>query len=349
MKVLNRKKLNPSIPSYTGTLHPEEISLQLFKYNSSDVKEETDFDFKEVIAFTGDQYAYWLNIHGIHEADKIQQICNKLGIHQLAIQDILDINQRPKFQEYDDYWFFSLKSILPSEDNEINLEQLSFILGPNFLVSFQEKKADYFDHIRQRLRQNLGIVRGRGVDYLLFLLLEAILDNYFKTVGKIDDQVNNFDLTCQNTELKPELLEQIESYKRQISKIKRTIIPIKDFVSIIERENSGMVSPQHVKYYFELKDLCLALIDECEQIGQQLESNVNLFFSVQGDRMNQVMKTLTIVATFFIPLTFVAGIYGMNFSYMPELAWRYGYLGVWCIMVLMTIAMIIYFRKKRWF
>jgi len=349
MNVLNRKKLNPNIHSYTGKKHQKNISLQLFSYNASEYTEETEYDFESVNTFPKDKHSYWLNIHGIHEAEKIQSISLKLGIHQLAIQDILDINQRPKFQDYDTYWFFSIKSVLPSKNNKIELEQLSFILGDNYLVSFQEKKADYFDHIRERLRQNLGIVRQRGVDYLLYLLLESILDNYFKTVSKIDDAVTNIKLTDPDSSLKPEVLGQIELHKRQVNKIKRTITPIKDFVSMIEREDSSMIEPKHVKYYYELKDMCLALIDECDQIENRLESNVNLFFSVQGDRMNQVMKTLTIVSTFFIPLTFVAGIYGMNFSYMPELNWEWGYFAIWGIMIVMTIGMIVYFKKKRWF
>ncbi len=349
MQVLNRKKLNPAIALYTGKGQQENISIQLFDYNAESYTEDVEYDYKSVKEFAKDHQSHWLNIHGIHEPEIIQFICNQLGIHQLALQDILDINQRPKFQQYDDYWFFSLKSILPSDNNHVNLEQISFILGTNFLVSFQEKKADHFDHIRERIRQDIGIVRQRGTDYLLYLLLESILDNYFKTIAKIEEKVNDIAITSKKVDLSPDLLEYIESFKRQIYQIKRTVTPIKDFVAMIEREEFLMIEPKHVKYYFEIKDLCLTLIDECEQINIRLESNINLFFSVQGDRMNQVMKTLTIVATFFIPLTFVAGIYGMNFTNMPELGWKYGYLSVWILMIALTIVMIIYFRRKRWF
>nr|WP_321452809.1 magnesium/cobalt transporter CorA [uncultured Carboxylicivirga sp.] len=349
MQVLNRKKLNPAVALYTGKGNKDEISIQLFEYNTEGYTEDIEYDYQKVNEFPQDGKSHWLNVHGIHEPKVIQHICSELGIHQLALQDILDINQRPKFQEYDDYWFFSLKSILPSENNHVNLEQISFVLGSNFLVSFQEKKADHFDHIRSRIRQNMGIVRQRGTDFLLYLLLESILDNYFKTIAKIDDKVTAISITNKKVDLTPDLLEYIESFKRQIYQIKRNVAPIRDFVSMIEREEFQMIEPKHVKYYFEIKDLCLTLIDECEQINIRLESNINLFFSVQGDRMNQVMKTLTIVATFFIPLTFVAGIYGMNFSNMPELGWKYGYLGVWVLMIALTIVMIIYFKRKRWF
>jgi magnesium transporter len=239
--------------------------------------------------------------------------------------------------------------MLPLESGEILSEQLSFILGKNYLVSFQEKKADYFDHVRQRIRDKVGIVRERGTDYLLYLLLEAILDNYFKTVSNIETQLEMMNLSDLETDPSPSVLKPIELYQRQVHQIKKTIAPIKEFVTKIEREELGFVSQKHLKYFYELKDLCLSLIDDCDQIDLRLLGNVNLFFSMQGHRMNQVMKTLTIVATIFIPLTFVAGIYGMNFENMPELKWEWGYLAVWLIILIMSVGMLIYFRRKNWF
>ena len=348
-KKLSRKKLNAQIPVYTGAIHSEEISMQLFNYNAEKYHEDLNFSQKNFEGFSVDNNQYWLNTHGIHDVDKILNLCRKLGIHPLTIQDILDINQRPKFQDYEDYWFFSIKSMLPLESGEILSEQLSFILGKNYLVSFQEKKADYFDHVRQRIRDKVGIVRERGTDYLMYLLLEAILDNYFKTVSNIEIQLEMMNLSDLETDPSPSLLKTIELYQRQVHQIKKTITPIKEFVTKIEREELGLVSQKHFKYFYELKDLCLSLIDDCDQIDLRLLGNVNLFFSMQGHRMNQVMKTLTIVATIFIPLTFVAGIYGMNFENMPELKWEWGYLTVWLIILIMLVGMLIYFRRKNWF
>lgn len=222
-------------------------------------------------------------------------------------------------------------------------------MGSNYLVSFQERKADYFDHIRQRLRGNVGIIRERGSDYLLFLLLESILDNYFKTVNDIENRIEKLRLIDTEIDPSPHTLKTIELYKRQIHQIKKTIIPIKEFVTKIERENFSFVEKKQIKYFLELRDLCLSLIDDCEHIEIRLESNINLFFSVQGHRMNQVMKTLTVVATIFIPLTFIAGIYGMNFSNMPELSWKWGYFGIWAIMIIIFAGMLYYFKKKKWY
>lgn len=348
-KILNRKKLNPSVPIFTGVRYAEKLSIQLFKYNSNDCFEDSDYSQNKFEGFEQTDFQYWLNIHGLHDIEKVRSICDKLGVHDLAIQDILDINQRPKFQEYEKNWFFTLKSIIPSSNSHLEQEQLSFILGGNFLVSFQEKKADYFDHIRDRLRKKVGIIRERGSDYLLYLLLESILDNYFKTVNDIERKIESFGLVDIDTDPSPLTLKTIEFHKRQIHQIKRTIIPIKEFVTKIEREQFGFIQKKHIKYFYELRDLCLSLIDDCENIEGRLDSSINLFFSVQGHRMNQVMKTLTVVATIFIPLTFIAGIYGMNFSNMPELNWVWGYYGVWAVILLVLFGMLVYFKRKKWF
>jgi magnesium transporter len=348
-KILNRKKINPSTPIFTGTKYSEALSLQLFQYNQEDFIEDSDYSLKNFNGFPQDTHQYWLNIHGLHDVEKIKIICTKLGIHDLAIQDILDINQRPKFQEYEKHLFFTLKSIIPTNNSLIKQEQLSFILGSNFLVSFQEKKADYFNHIRQRLRNNIGIIRDHGSDYLLFLLLESILDNYFKTIDNIECKIEELTVIDIDTDPSPTTLKTIELYKRQIYQVKKTIIPIKEFVTKIEREKFDFIQEKHIKYFYEIKDLCLSLIDDCDNLNVRLESSINMFFSVQGHRMNQVMKTLTVVATIFIPLTFIAGIYGMNFTNMPELNWEWGYFGIWLIIVIVFLTMLIYFKRKKWY
>lgn len=348
-KLLNRKKINPSLPTFTGIKFEDDISLQLFKYNAEECFENLAYSEKSLKSIPNDNNKYWLNTHGIHDVEKIKNICTKLGIHQLAIQDILDINQRPKFQEYEKYWFFSIKSILPMDGDDLQLEQLSFILGENYLVSFQEKKADYFDHIRQRLREKTGIIRERGSDYLLYLMFESILDNYFKTINNIEHKSEKLGLSDISSDPSPDTINIIETLKRQLHQIRKTIIPIKEFVSKIERKELGLIEQKHFKYFYEIKDLCLVLIDDCDQIEMKLDSDINLFFSIQGHRMNQVMKTLTVVSTIFIPLTFVAGIYGMNFSNMPELNWKWGYFSVWIIIIIVFGGMLFYFKKKKWF
>lgn len=345
---LNRKKVDPSKYVFTGDSKTEGIDIQLFQYKKEEYIESKSI-LPESIKMCGKNGEnYWLNIYGLNETEIIAFICEKQGVHSLVIQDILDVNQRPKFQDYENYSFLTLKSVISSE-NELISEQISFVFGANYLISFQERKADFFEHLRTRLRENKGIVRERAADYLLYAMLESILDNYFKTLKKLDDEIGMFNFTDSKKELSPNTLEIIENYKKFVHFIKKSILPIKEFTQIVERGGCQFIEQRHIKYFLEIKDLCLTLIDSCDMILASLESSTNLFFSMQGHRMNQVMKTLTIVATIFIPLTFIAGIYGMNFSKMPELEWKYGYFGIWMIIILIFFGMVFYFRKKRWF
>jgi magnesium transporter len=345
---LNRKKADPDKFIFTGKAKIEKIDIQLFKYHKDACLEQKGIPPEDIKTFKKNGENYWLNIYGLNETNVIASICEKQGIHDLVIQDILDINQRPKFQEFEDYSFLTLKSIAPSEE-EMLTEQISIVFGTNFLISFQERKADFFEHLRYRLRENKGILRQRTADYLLYAMIEAILDNYFKTLNKLDKEIEDFNFTDSKKELSPVALEIIENHKKFVHFIKKSILPIKEFTQIVERGECHFIEQKHIKYFLEIKDLCLTLIDSSDMILASLESATNLFFSMQGHRMNQVMKTLTIVATIFIPLTFVAGIYGMNFRYMPELEWKYGYFTIWILNASIFLGMLIYFRKKKWF
>ncbi len=348
VSILNRKKGDPGKFTFTGETNIDKIDIQLFRYNKEECSERKNIPPERIKAFENSGYTYWLNVYGLNHTESIASICEKQGIHSLVIQDILDVSQRPKFQEFDNFSFLTLKSILPSE-NEMITEQISFVFGTNFLISFQERKADFFEHLRLRLRENKGVLRERAADYLLYAMLESILDNYFKTLSKLDEEIEKFNFTDTKKEPSPNALAIIEKHKRFVHFIKKSILPIKEFAQIVERGECQGIEQRHTKYFLEIKDLCLTLMDSSDMILSSLESATNLFFSVQGHRMNQVMKTLTIVATIFIPLTFIAGIYGMNFTNMPELEWKYGYFGIWMIIILILLGMVTYFKKKKWF
>ncbi|NLK91790.1 MAG: magnesium/cobalt transporter CorA [Bacteroidales bacterium] len=348
VSILNRKKNDPSNYIFTGNSSAKNIDIQLFTYNEEECVENKIMLLDSIPTFEKNKKNYWLNIHGLNNPENIASICEQQGIHNLVIQDILDVNQRPKFQEFEHFSFLTLKSIVPSEKNIIT-EQISFVFGTNFLLSFQERKADFFEHLRYRLRESKGKLRERGADYLLYAMLESTLDNYFKTINKLDEEVEKLNFSDTTKEPSPNALAIIEGHKKFVHYIKKSILPIKEFTQIVERGDCNYIEQRHVKYFLEIKDLCLTLIDSCDMILASLESATNLFFSVQGHRMNQVMKTLTIVATIFMPLTFIAGIYGMNFVHMPELEWKYGYYGIWGIMIVLFCAMVLYFRAKKWF
>ncbi len=346
--LLDRKEQDPGKFVFTGVQPVEQQEIQLFTYKKQSCEEIVGISPEDLPKFEKDDNTWWLNIHGIHDTDVIESICRKQDIHSLVIQDILDVNQRPKYQEFDNFSFLTLKSLLPSQ-SEVISEQISFVFGENFLLSFQERKADYFAHLRYRLREDKGIIRERGADYLLYALLESILDNYFRTLSKLDDDVEKLNFTDTRRIPSPGVLQMIEGHKKFVHYIKKSILPIKEFAMMVERGECRFISQRHIKYFLEIKDLCLTLLDSCDMLLASLESSTNLFFSIQGHRQNQVMKTLTIVATIFIPLTFLAGVYGMNFTHMPELEWKYGYLGVWMLFAMIFLGMILYFRKMKWF
>jgi magnesium transporter len=344
VKVVDPKKID-----FIGDQYMDESSIQLFTYDKNEYQERRDLTVDQISDFKDPGKVYWLNIHGLHDVGVIQSCCQKMDIHKLVIQDILDTTQRPKLQEFEDYLFFTIKSTLPQSGDELETEQISFILGRNYVMSFQEKKADHFEHIRQRIRDYKGISRERGPDFLLYLLLESIVDNYAETIEMIERRINKVIKLEEDTDPGPGAIHKIEQFREELFNVKISITPLKESISLLENEISDFIDQKHKKYFFDIKDQCLFLIDSLNALVQKLESGENLFFSYQGHRMNQVMKTLTVVATIFIPLTFIAGIYGMNFEYMPELKWEWAYFALWAVMVVLFLSLVIYFRRNKWF
>lgn len=349
MRKRNRKRKNPSQRQFVGRNLGVVPELQLFKYRKEDYVEITSLKHPDELKnFLEPEYRYWLNLNGIQEIDLVKAVCDKLNMHNLIIDSILDFAQVSKFQEFENNYYFSISSLMANNTLELEYEQISFVLGEDYLVTFQEKVGDHFNHIRERIREGLGIIRDRSCDYLLCLLLEAILDDYQKNIEKLEiseSEINSFDLELDPS---PNVLREIETHKVKVDQIKRALISLREIFLKIEREKPKLIQPKHLKYYVELKDFSISLIDNCDRLTSRLESASNLFFSIQSHRMNQVMKILTVVSSIFIPLSFLVGVYGMNFENMPELQWRWGYFVLIGVMLTLIISMIIYFRKKKW-
>jgi len=346
-KHISRRKKDPLEYRFIGEQLIEKTQVQLFTFDKESCEENSSVLNLSEVKFDNPDKKYWLNFHGIHETEKIGDFCSSLGIHRLAIQDILDTNQRPKFQAYENFYFFSIKAILPTDDTIIAVHQLSFILSNNFLISFQERNDQFFDHVRDRIREDIGIVRERNLDYLFYLLIEAVLDTYLKTFESFENRLEVIHNYNMSDDPSPSVINSIEELKSKIYQINKMLLPVKEFLSKLERESYLFVEKKHQKYYHELKDLCLQISDYNDSMEKTLESKINLFFSFQGQKMNQVMKTLTIVSTIFIPLTFIAGVYGMNFKNMPELESNSGYFITLFVMVIVAFAMVFLFKKKK--
>ncbi|SNS84706.1 magnesium transporter [Ekhidna lutea] len=332
--------------TFIGEKKLEEVKAQLFTFNESEVSESNEKDFSPM-ANPKDSHIHWLNIHGLHEVDLIQDLAKIMNLDRLSVRQLLDTTQRPKVEEFDDYLFFNIKSMLLDETDHMDVEQLSFILGKNYVVSFQEKESDHFDDIRFKIREGVGFVRKRSSDYLLIQLLDAILDNYFETIEDINEDTAELEQDVYKNPRQETLLE-LEKSKKRADLIKKSLTPFMESINYILNNRTSFFQKPNVKYINDLRMSCANALEEADSTARSLESLTNIYYASLSQKMNETMKVLTTVATIFIPLTFIAGIYGMNFQYMPELQYKNGYFIVWGVMIAIFIGMLIYFKRKKW-
>ncbi len=332
---------------FIGRKKLEEVDMQLFEYNEhayDEYQQMEDFSFFDN---TKENHYYWLNFHGLHEVGLYQELAKKISLDRLTVRQMLDTTQRPKVEEYDRYLFFSVKSILRSESDALNIEQISFILTNNYVISLQEEKGDHFDHIRNKIRDKLGLIRYKQSDYLLVQLLDAVLDNYFETIDSLNVQVAELEKVCLN-DPKQDALVMLEKCKKDTQLIKKALMPFKEALNHILNDRATFIRKENKKYFHDLLNSCANAMEEIDATYKSLESLTNIYFASLSHKMNETMKVLTTVATIFIPLTFIVGVYGMNFRHMPELNYQYGYFIIWGVMILIMVFMLFYFRRKRW-
>ena len=350
-KKTRKVQLNPL--EYTGKHRQSESEMQLFVYDESGFTENKNVllsDLKSGIDLTKNN---WLNLHGLNDIEIVEGIGDFFGIDSFLLSDILNTSRRTKLEETNNSLFFNIKSILPTENSDnVTVEQISFMIKEGVLISFQEKRSDFFTHIRERIRTKSGIVRTKKVDYLLYLLLDAIIENFYVTIENEEDKVEEL-LTLSKGSANPEILIRIEKHRDNFNFLKRSIVPLRDSLTGIKSLKDDaicdVIEMDSFVYFSRLHQKSLELLEQIESDMGMLESASNFFFSSQGHKMNEIMKTLTIISSIFIPLTFLAGIYGMNFEYIPELKMRNGYFIVIGVMFLMALGMIAYFKKNKWF
>ena len=353
IKYKRGKKTQPYNLEYTGIHKSKESELQLFVYDYLDLTEYEDFKVSDLDKYIEGQKTNWINIHGLNNVEWLKSIGNYFKIDNFMLADILNTTRRTKLEESHDYLFFNIKSLLPAEHSDnISVEQISFLLKDGILISFQEKRSDFFTHIRERIRTHSGIVRTKKADYLLYILLDAIMENFYITLESEEDKIEELiNLTKESVD--PIILEKIEKHRDNLNFLKRSIIPLRDSLydikSIKDDNIFNVMEADTFSFFARLHQKSLELLEQIESDMSSLESASNFFFSAQTHKMNEIMKTLTIVSAIFIPLTFIVGVYGMNFEYMPELKRHYGYHTVMGAMSLIVVGMIIYFKKRRWF
>ena len=353
MKELIRKRsgktgMRPGSLVHIGYKKVEKTRTSLIDYNEKEFSEKTIKSIKEAIPFKNKPTVTWINIDGIHDIDVIQDVGRIFDIHPLILEDIMNTDQRPKTEDFEKYIFVVLKMLsFDEKKKKVNSEQVSFILGSNFVLSFQETEGDVFDYVRDRIRKSKGRIRKSGSDYLAYSLIDAVVDHYFIILEKVGEYIEVLeDEVLKNPSQKT--TKVLHEVKKEMLLLRKSVWPLRELLNGLQRGESKLISKSTNVYLRDVYDHTIQIIDTIENYRDMSAGLVDLYLSSISNRMNEVMKVLTIIATIFIPLTFIAGVYGMNFEYMPELHWMWGYFAVWAIMIIVGISMFIYFRRKKW-
>ena len=340
--------LSPGTLIHVGEVKEEHVRICLLDYDENAFREKELSTIEECLPFRDSPTVTWINIDGLHQVEIVEALGQHFDLHPLVMEDIVHTGQRPKMEDYENTLFIVLKMLRYNEDSQqIDEEQVSLILGPTWVISFQEKEGGVFDPIRERIRNNRGRIRKMGADYLAYALMDAIVDHYFILLEKIGDRVEILGEELVEKP-NPKTLEEIHALKRELLFMRKSVWPLREVISGLQRGESTLFEEHTTIYLRDVYDHSIQVIDTVETFRDMISGMLDIYLSSVSNRMNEVMKVLTIIATIFIPLTFVAGIYGMNFQFMPELSWSWGYFGALGVMGLVVVGMILYFKRKKW-
>lgn len=342
------KAASPGTIGYVGKTRDERVALHLIDYDELNLTEKDVDSVAECLPFKGRPTVTWLNITGVHDTGIIEDVGKHFGIHPLVLEDIANTTQRPKMEEYEDYIYVVLKMAYADDaGKEIVLEQISLIVGKTYVISFQEKPGDVLEPLRNRIRNSKGRVRRNGSDYLAYAIIDAIIDHYFTILELVGEQIEDLEdrLISQPDQ---STLNDIYRLKQELVFLRKSIWPTREVASSLQRSEHELIGQSVGVYFRDVYDHTIQVVETVETFRDMASGMLDLYLSTISNRMNEVMKVLTIFAAIFIPLTFAAGIYGMNFDYMPELHWRWGYFAALGVMASVAIIMIVYFKKRRW-
>lgn len=344
--LLNKAGAPPGTVVYSGKDTAEKVKITLIEYNETQFIEKNFYDFAECLESVDPSMVKWINVDGIHKVELIEAIGKHYNIHALTLEDIVNTNQRSKFEDYDTYVVSIMKMIY--YDEEIRSEQLTVILMEGMVISFQEiHGGDAFDMIRNRIRQGKGRIRKMGADYLAYALLDAVVDCYFTILEKFGDRIELLEEELMEEPTK-ETLKQLHFMKREMIFLRKAVWPMRELINNLERSETVLIKPTTDIYLRDLHDHAVRVIDTVETFRDLLSGMMDIYLSSVSNRMNEVMKVLTIITTIFVPVTFIVGVYGMNFDFMPELHSKWGYPLTWFVIVVTIGSLLIYFRRKKW-
>lgn len=341
--------LPPGSLIHIGDRLTDKIKITVFDYDEAHLDEKEINIVGDCRQFKDSPTVTWIHISGIHDIEVLKELGTLFGLHPLTMEDILNTDQRPKMDDFCEYIYIVLKAFTnhESQNSEFTSEQISIILGPTFVLSFQEKETDLFKSVRERIRAGKGRLRKSGADYLAYALIDTIVDNYFAVLEQFGEKIELLEESLVKNP-STQTLQAIQHLKREMIFLRKSVWPLRETISGLERTECHLMHESTDIYLKDIYDHTIQVIDTIETFRDTLSGILDIYLSSISNRMNEIMKVLTIIATIFMPLTFMAGVYGMNFKYMPELEWHWGYFFIWGIMIAIAISMLVYFRKKRW-
>ncbi len=341
--------LPPGTPVHIGSQRTPTTQVILRIYNETEWEEREISQLSECPPLTAPGRITWINVSGLHQVERLEELNACLGLHPLVLEDILNTEQRPKIEDYGDYLFIVFKSLFLSRqrNRELTGEQISLVLGKNFLLSFQERDNPLWEPVVERLRGGKGRIRKMGPDYLAHALMDAVIDHYFVVLEELGERIEQLE---EEVVARPRSAthQTIHRLKQETLHFRRSVWPMREIVGALTREESPLVGESTRFYLRDLADHLIQVLDNLETFREMLSAMTDIYLASNSNRMNEIMKVLTIIATLFIPLTFIAGIYGMNFQFMPELSWPWGYPLVLLLMLAVALFMLGYFRRKKW-
>lgn len=345
----DKSGLPPGSLVHVGDVLVAETRISVVDYSKENLEEQQIQSIDEVIKYKDSDTVTWVTIEGLANVEIIESIGAIFDIHQLVLEDILNTHQRPKFEEYDDHLYIVLKCLM-SEDEEFSVtyEQVSILVLKNFVFVFKEKSDDLLLPVQQRIRNSKGRLRSLGADYLTYAILDAIVDKNFILIDSLDEAVTSLEDSLLVSEPTEEFLHRIQGLKSELITIRRYVSPVRELMAAMLRSDSELIQDKTQIYLRDVSDHAIRVIESIESYRDMLSGLLEIYISSVSNKMNEVMKVLTVFASIFIPLTFLAGIYGMNFEYMPELKWKWAYPVLWVAFITIPAVLLVYFRKKKW-
>ncbi|MBT1070479.1 magnesium/cobalt transporter CorA [Pelotalea chapellei] len=352
-KFLKKRSIKSGMPPgslvHIGEERAEAAQISIIAYDATALEEQSLPKIgKHLPSCINPTGVTWINVEGVHDVEIVRALGEHFSFHPLVMEDIVNTVQRPKIEDYGEYLFIVMRMLRPQHEADFSSEQLSMIVGPNYLLTFQEGiKGDVFDAVRERIRTSKGKIRALGTDYLCYSLIDAIVDSYFSVLEELGEHIVDVE---EELTLTPgrETLHRISYLKKEIIFLRRAVWPLREAISFLERGDSHLLSDATRVYYRDIYDHTVQVMDTVETYRDLLAGMLDLYLSSVSNRMNEIMKFLTVVGMIFLPLTFLVGVYGMNFKNMPELEWHYGYYALWAVMIVLSLGMVAFFRKKKW-